>query len=331
MPPILPPQDGFLFLDKAKFAASFAADVEPEKAAFMADSQVPWGVDALSGDVTEPAWKTKPSWYLVATDDKMIPPPRSALMSKRAGSTVVEIAGQPRDLRVAAGSGRRNHREGCSTGRVPSPLGARNRLSSHLMKSFGGNAARRAARAHPGLAALGGRALPQPAPGPAGAARPERADADDQRIPLRRRAARAAAAAAVDESARGLDEAPASGLRATWLGHSTVLLEIDGVRVLTDPVWGTRASPLRLAGPKRFQPVPVPLARCRRSTWSIVSHDHYDHLDYPTIRALAETRRAVRDLARRRRAPRALGRAARAHHRARLVGVAPSCRTASSP
>src|SRR5687767_2168129 len=73
-PPILPPQDGFLFLDKAKFAASFAADVEPGKAQFMADSQVPWGVGALSGAITEPAWKTKPSWYLVATEDKMIPP-----------------------------------------------------------------------------------------------------------------------------------------------------------------------------------------------------------------------------------------------------------------
>lgn len=75
MPPILPPQDGFLFLDNAKFAESFAADVEPAKAQFMADSQLPWGVDALGGTVTEPAWKTKPSWYLVAADDRMIPPP----------------------------------------------------------------------------------------------------------------------------------------------------------------------------------------------------------------------------------------------------------------
>jgi pimeloyl-ACP methyl ester carboxylesterase len=93
VPPILPPQDGYLFLDKAKFAASFAADVETEKAAFMADSQVPWGVEALSGTITEPAWKTKPSWYLVATDDKMIPPPAQRFMSQRAGSTVVEAAG----------------------------------------------------------------------------------------------------------------------------------------------------------------------------------------------------------------------------------------------
>jgi len=93
VPPILPPQAGFLFLDKAKFAASFAADVPAEKAAFMADSQVPWGVAALSGSITEPAWKTKPSWYLVATDDKMIPPPAQQLMSKRAGSTVVETKG----------------------------------------------------------------------------------------------------------------------------------------------------------------------------------------------------------------------------------------------
>jgi pimeloyl-ACP methyl ester carboxylesterase len=93
VPPILPPQDGFLFLDKAKFAAAFAADVEGEKAAFMADSQVPWGVGALEGAVSEPAWKTKPSWYLVATDDKMIPPAAQRFMSKRAGSTVVESVG----------------------------------------------------------------------------------------------------------------------------------------------------------------------------------------------------------------------------------------------
>jgi len=93
VPPILPPQDGYLFLDKAKFPASFAGDVDNERAAFMANSQVPWGVDALSGTISEPAWKTKPSWYLVATDDKMIPPAAQRSMSKRAGSTVVEVAG----------------------------------------------------------------------------------------------------------------------------------------------------------------------------------------------------------------------------------------------
>ena len=93
VPPILPPQDGYLFLDKTKFHASFAADVEPEKAAFMADSQVPWGVEALSGTISEPAWKTKPSWYLIATDDKMIPPAAQRFMSERAGSTVVEVEG----------------------------------------------------------------------------------------------------------------------------------------------------------------------------------------------------------------------------------------------
>ena len=93
VPPILAPQDGYLFLDKAKFAASFAGDVDAEKAAFMANSQVPWGVDALSGTISEPAWKTKPSWYLVATEDKMIPPPAQHFMSKRAGSTVVEVKG----------------------------------------------------------------------------------------------------------------------------------------------------------------------------------------------------------------------------------------------
>jgi pimeloyl-ACP methyl ester carboxylesterase len=93
VPPILPPQDGFLFLDKAKFAASFAADVAPGLAAFMADSQVPWGVGALGGAISEPAWRIKPSWYLVATDDRMIPPPAQRAMSERAGSTVVEVPG----------------------------------------------------------------------------------------------------------------------------------------------------------------------------------------------------------------------------------------------
>jgi pimeloyl-ACP methyl ester carboxylesterase len=93
VPPILPPQDGFLYLDRDKFAQSFAADVEPNKAAFMADSQVPWGVEALAGAVGEPAWKTKPSWYLVATDDRMIPPPAQQFMAQRAGATKVEQAG----------------------------------------------------------------------------------------------------------------------------------------------------------------------------------------------------------------------------------------------
>jgi pimeloyl-ACP methyl ester carboxylesterase len=93
VPPILPPKDGFLSLDKAKFSAAFAADVDKEKAAFMADSQVPWGVEALSGTISEPAWKKKPSWYMVATEDKMIPPAAQRLMSKRAGSTVSEVKG----------------------------------------------------------------------------------------------------------------------------------------------------------------------------------------------------------------------------------------------
>jgi pimeloyl-ACP methyl ester carboxylesterase len=93
VPPILPPRDGYLFLEKAKFPASFAADVEPSMAAFMADSQVPWGLDALNGTISEPAWKTKPSWYLVATEDKMIPPDAQRAMSKRAGATVVENEG----------------------------------------------------------------------------------------------------------------------------------------------------------------------------------------------------------------------------------------------
>ena len=93
VPPILPPQEGYLFLDKTKFANSFAADVDVEKAAFMADSQVPWGVRALSGTISEPAWKSKPSWYLVVTEDKMIPPDAQRTMARRAGSAVVEIGG----------------------------------------------------------------------------------------------------------------------------------------------------------------------------------------------------------------------------------------------
>jgi pimeloyl-ACP methyl ester carboxylesterase len=93
VPPILPPQDGYLSLDRAKFAASFAGDLPKDKAQFMADAQVPWGVGALTGTISEPAWKNKPSWYLVATDDLMIPPAAQRAMSKRAGSTVIESAG----------------------------------------------------------------------------------------------------------------------------------------------------------------------------------------------------------------------------------------------
>jgi pimeloyl-ACP methyl ester carboxylesterase len=90
VPPILAPVDGFLFLDKEKFPASFAGDVAPEKAAFMADSQVPWGVDALGGTITEAAWRNKPSWYLVTTEDRMIPPAAQRTMASRAGTTVAE-------------------------------------------------------------------------------------------------------------------------------------------------------------------------------------------------------------------------------------------------
>jgi len=90
VPPILPPQEGFLLLDRSKFAASFAADVKPELAAFMADSQVPWGVGAITGTISQPGWKSKPSWYLLTTEDKMIPPDAQRFMSKRAGAKVVE-------------------------------------------------------------------------------------------------------------------------------------------------------------------------------------------------------------------------------------------------
>jgi len=93
VPPILPPKDGFLFLDKAKFPESFGGDLPRDEAEFMADSQVPWGLAALNGAVTEAAWRNKPSWYLVATDDRMIPPAAQRVMSKRAGATVVEASG----------------------------------------------------------------------------------------------------------------------------------------------------------------------------------------------------------------------------------------------
>ncbi len=93
MPPILPPKDGYLFLDRTKFAASFAADVYLESSSFMADSQVPWGVDALAGTVSEPAWKPKPSYYLVATEDKIIPPPAQRAMAGRAKAQMMEVPG----------------------------------------------------------------------------------------------------------------------------------------------------------------------------------------------------------------------------------------------
>jgi len=91
VPPILPPRDGFLFLDRDKFHASFAGDVAGDVAEFMADSQVPWGLDALGGTINQPAWRTKPSWYLLTTEDRMIPPPAQRMMAERAGATVVQV------------------------------------------------------------------------------------------------------------------------------------------------------------------------------------------------------------------------------------------------
>jgi len=93
VPPIMPPQDGFLLLDSTKFADSFAADVEPDLAAFMGDSQVPWGLDALNGMVTSAAWRSKRSWYLIATEDRMIPPDAQRLMAKRAQAITIEVKG----------------------------------------------------------------------------------------------------------------------------------------------------------------------------------------------------------------------------------------------
>lgn len=93
VPPILPPQDGFFMLDKAKFPEAFAADVNSETASFMANSQVPWGLEAVNGAVTDPAWKHKPSWYLIATADKMIPPAAQQFMAERAKATISETPG----------------------------------------------------------------------------------------------------------------------------------------------------------------------------------------------------------------------------------------------
>lgn len=92
-PPILPPRDGFLFLDREKFHAAFAADVSDDEAAFMADSQVPWGLEATATAVTQPAWRSKPSWYLITGDDRMIPPSAQHTMSSRMGAQVVETPG----------------------------------------------------------------------------------------------------------------------------------------------------------------------------------------------------------------------------------------------
>jgi pimeloyl-ACP methyl ester carboxylesterase len=91
-PPLLPPQDGFLFLDREKFPASFAGDVDPDLAAFMADAQVPWGVEAPAATITEPAWRSKPCSYLVTTEDLMIPPDAQRFMANRANATAVEAA-----------------------------------------------------------------------------------------------------------------------------------------------------------------------------------------------------------------------------------------------
>jgi pimeloyl-ACP methyl ester carboxylesterase len=92
-PPILPPQDGYLFLDREKFHDSFAADLSAGDAAFLADSQVPWGLDAFGGTVSDAAWRVKPSWYLRVTEDRMIPPAAQSSMAERIGATVVETPG----------------------------------------------------------------------------------------------------------------------------------------------------------------------------------------------------------------------------------------------
>ena len=137
VPPILPPQEGFLVLDKAKFAASFAADVAPEKAEFMANSQVPWGVVALNGAITQPAWESKPSWYLVATDDRMIPPARSAGHGEASG--------------MPASSKRRAATRSTSRSRRQSPTSSRRRRRVLRRGRFCGASAGRSLHALPAL------------------------------------------------------------------------------------------------------------------------------------------------------------------------------------
>ena len=142
VPPILPPQDGFLFLDRAKFAASFAADVDAATAAFMADSQVPWGVDALAGAVSEPAWRTKPSWYLVATDDRMIPPTPSARwrpaparpLPRPPAATRSTSRTRPRSPRSSSVPPRRPRRSTSRKRKHPGPVGPR--LARQLLADF---------------------------------------------------------------------------------------------------------------------------------------------------------------------------------------------------
>lgn len=105
VPPLLPPKDGFLFLDREKFPASFASDLPAEQAAFMADSQVPWGVNALSGLFTDPAWRTKPSWYMITTQHRMIPPPAQHAISERSRLHRGRGRGQLRRLCLATRPG----------------------------------------------------------------------------------------------------------------------------------------------------------------------------------------------------------------------------------
>jgi len=101
VPPILPPNQGFLFLDRGKFAEAFAGDLPRAQAEFMADSQVPWGLDALNGAVSQPAWRAKPAWYLVSGEDRMIPPPVQRQMAERIGARTVEVPGSSHSVYVS--------------------------------------------------------------------------------------------------------------------------------------------------------------------------------------------------------------------------------------
>jgi len=101
VPPILPPNQGFLSLDRGKFPSSFAGDLPSAQAEFMADSQVPWGVDALNGAVSQPAWRTKPTWYLVAGEDRMIPPPAQRAMAGRIAARTVEVPGSSHSVYIS--------------------------------------------------------------------------------------------------------------------------------------------------------------------------------------------------------------------------------------
>ena len=176
-------------------------------------------------------------------------------------------------------------------------------------------------RAHEVLRPLGRGGLSQHSPDSAGVARSGRSDALVVGLSVRRMSDVFLAGRFLPSSSRAAwAKAPGTGLRVTWLGHSTALIEIDGYRVLTDPVWGPRASPSRLIGPKRFQPVPVALRALPPIDLVTVSPRPLRSSRLSDDSRAGEARRAIRHFARCRRASGSMGRTGATHRRARLVG-----------